>query len=154
MSKSKLTFICLVASSLLVATQFVASADQTNKLRIYNENSSSITLNSSSHGFCGTWVSPTGLGAPPATVAANSYSGTFLLVTSGCTGGINVATMQYVGSNGELVAECTYTITGNDPYTYSASGATGCAVVFDPQGNTDFIFPNLGGAKKRSLTRH
>jgi hypothetical protein len=149
MSKGKLTLISLLASSLLVATQFLASAGETNKLRIRNDNSSAITLNSQSPGFCGTWIGGTVSGAPPATVAANSYSPVFHLVTSGCSGGINVATMQYVGSNGELVYQCTYTITGNDTFTYSAS--SGCSVVFDPQGNTDFVFPNLGGAKTRGL---
>lgn len=29
---------------------------------------------------------------------------------------------------------------------------TGCAVVFDPQGNTDFVFPNFeGSAGKRTV---
>jgi len=152
MPKSKLTLISVAASSLLIVTQFAAMAGTTNKLRIENENSSSITLNASSHGFCGTWLASSTGGAPPASVTANSFSPVFFLQTSGCSGGINVATMQYIGSNGEIVAQCTFTITGNDPYTYTAS--SGCSVVFDPQGNTDFIFPNIGGAKKHSLIRH
>ena len=153
MSKSKLTLISLVSASLLVSVSFVAKADVTNKLRIENQNGSSITLNSQSPGFCGTWIGTVAGGAPPASVTANSFSPVFHLSTSGCSGGINVATMQYIGSNGELVAQCTFTITGNDPYTYKAS--SGCSVVFDPAGNTDFVFPNLGGSvKKRPAIRH
>lgn len=152
MSKSKLTLIAFVSASLLASVSFVAKADETNKLRIENQNGSSITLNSQSPGFCGTWIGTTTGGAPPTTVAANSFSAVFHLSTSGCGGGINVATMQYIGSNGELVAQCTFTITGNGPYNYSASN--GCSVVFDPAGNTDFVFPNIGGAKKRPGLRH
>ncbi len=137
-------FVCAVFVALTVVP---AMAGSTGKLRIENENSSAITLNTSSSGFCGTFIGTTTGGAPPATVAANSFSGAFKLVTSGCSGGINVATFQYVGSNGELVAQCTYTIAGNDPFTYSAS--SGCSVVFDPAGYTDFVFPNIGSASKR-----
>jgi hypothetical protein len=150
-SKSTLTLVSILAFSSLIATQFTAMAGQTGPLRIENENSSSITLNASNAGFCGTFVGTTTGGAPPASVAANSFSAKFRLVTSGCSGGINVATFQYVGSNGELVYQCTYTITGNDSFTYSAS--SGCSVVFDPLGNTDFVFPNLGGAKTRGGIR-
>lgn len=151
MSKGRVTLASILSGSLLIATQFLASAGETGKLRIRNDNSSSITLNSSNAGFCGTFISSTTGGAPPATVAANSFSTGFKLLTSGCSGGINVATFQYIGTNGEIVAQCTYQITGNDTFTYSASGATGCTVVFDPQGFTDFVFPNLGGAKTRGI---
>jgi hypothetical protein len=148
-SRIRTILIAPLAVMLLLASQFAASAADSNKLRIENENSSAITLNSSSAGFCGTFVGNTTSSAPPATVAANSFSPSFKLVTSGCSGGINVATFQYIGSNGELVAQCTFTITGNDTFTYSAS--SGCSVVFDPQGFTDFVFPNIGSAKTRSI---
>jgi hypothetical protein len=140
----------LAACAVFVALAIVpATAGSANKLRIENENSSSITLNTSSPGFCGTFVSASTGGAPPSTVAANSFSTSFSLVTSGCSGGINVATFQYIGSNGELVAQCTYSITGNDTFTFSASPAPPCKVVFDPAGFTDFVFPSVGSAGKR-----
>jgi hypothetical protein len=142
----------LAACAVFVALAVVpAMAGSANKLRIENENGSAITLNASNAGFCGMFIGTTTSGAPPATVAANSFSTSFSLVTSGCSDGINVATFQYIGSNGELVGQCTYTITGNDTFTFSASPSPPCKVVFDPAGFTDFVFPNLGDAGKRPL---
>ncbi len=68
----------LCAAVFVALTVVPAMAGSTGKRRIENENSSAlITLNTSSSGFCGTFIGTTTGGAPPATVAANSFSGAF-----------------------------------------------------------------------------
>ena len=138
----------LVAAAVFAVLPIASMAASTGPLHVQNNEPGTINLTSQSPGVCGSWISPISPGAPPASVAGSSTSGAFSLNVPTCSIGINVATATYTFVSGELVSQCTYTITGNSPFSYSASGVTGCKILYTPDG-IYFSFPNTVAARVR-----
>jgi hypothetical protein len=150
MSVAKTLYFRALVIGAFVALPLASMAASTGPLQVQNNEPGTITLTSQSPGVCGTWVSPTGLGAPPASVAGSSTSGQFQLVVSpSCGIGINVASATYLFTQGDLVSSCTYTITGNSPFSFKASGVAGCKILFTPDGGILFVFPDTVGLRVR-----
>lgn len=154
MLATKQLYVCAVATAAFLSLPVASIAASTGPLHVQNNEPGAITLSAQTPGACGTWVG-TVSPAPPQSVAGSSTSPAFSLsVTGPSCPTINRASLTYTYSNGELVSQCTYTITGDSTFTFAASGVAGCNVIYPPNGGVYFVFPNTASLRVRGAPHH